>query len=229
MDPRILVVDDEPQMRRALQAALQGAGYRVAVAGEGAAALRHAEQLPPDLVLLDLGLPDMDGAVVCAQLRACSQVPIIILSVRESEREKVAVLDLGADDYLVKPFGIAELLARVRASLRRARDEVGLPVIRYAGLCIDLGGHRVTREDHPVHLTPTEFDLLAYLATHRGRVLTHQLILRHVWGPEYEGATQYLRVFVSQLRRKLETDPRAPRYVLTEVGVGYRFPEEGEG
>jgi len=167
----------------------------------------------------------MDGADVCARLRAWSQVPVIVLSVREAEREKVRALDMGADDYLVKPFGIGELLARIRASLRRAREEVGQPVVSHEDLVIDLARHRVQRGGREVHLTPTEYELLAYLATHRGKVLTHQVILHRVWGPEYDGETQYLRVFVSQLRRKIEPDPRAPRFLLTELGVGYRFPD----
>ena len=225
MTQRILVVDDEPQIRRALRAALQGEGYAVEPAESGTEALDRVAADPPDLVILDLGLPDMDGADVCARLRAWSQVPVIVLSVREAEREKVRALDMGADDYLVKPFGIGELLARIRASLRRAREEVGQPVVSHEDLVIDLARHRVQRGGREVHLTPTEYELLAYLATHRGKVLTHQVILHRVWGPEYDGETQYLRVFVSQLRRKIEPDPRAPRFLLTELGVGYRFPD----
>lgn len=225
MSQRIVVVDDEPQIRRALRAALQAEGYRVDMAPSGAEALAMVDAAVPDLVILDLGLPDMDGTEVCSRLRASTQVPIIVLSVREAEREKVRALDAGADDYLVKPFGIAELLARIRASLRRAREEVGEPVIQQGDLELDLARHRVTRDGVEIHLTPTEYELLAYLATHRGRVLTHQMILRRVWGAEYEGEVQYLRVFVSHLRRKIEPDPRSPRYLLTETGVGYRFPQ----
>ena len=225
MAHRILVVDDEPQIRRALRAALQAEGYAVELAGSGGEALDRVAADPPELVILDLGLPDMDGADVCARLRGWSHVPVIVLSVREAEREKVRALDMGADDYLVKPFGIAELLARIRASLRRAREEVGQPTIRHEDLVIDLARHRVHRADTEIHLTPTEYDLLAYLATHRGKVLTHQMILNRVWGPEYEGEVQYLRVFVSQLRRKIEPDPRNPRFLRTELGVGYRFPD----
>ncbi len=225
MAQRILVVDDEPQIRRALRAALHAEGYVVELAENGAEAPDRVAGEPPDLVILDLGLPDMDGADVCARLRAWSQVPVIVLSVREAEREKVRALDLGADDYLVKPFGISELLARIRASLRRAREEVGQPVVRHRDLTIDLARHRVLCGGEEVHLTPTEYELLAYLATHRGKVLTHQMILHRVWGPEYEGEVQYLRVFVSQLRRKIEADPREPRFLLTELGVGYRFPD----
>ena len=223
--PRILVVDDEPQIRRALRAALQAEGYRVDLADCGADALQAIELEPPDLVILDLGLPDLDGAEVCARLRSWSQVPVIVVSVRDAERDKVQALDRGADDYLVKPFGIRELLARVRAALRRSREEVGLPVVAHGDLSIDLARHRVESGGRTVHLTPTEYELLAYLATHRGKVLTHQMILQRVWGPEYGNEVQYLRVFVSQLRRKIEPDPRTPRYLLTEVGVGYRFPD----
>ncbi len=225
MSQRIVVVDDEPQIRRALRAALQAEGYRVDMAPSGSEALATVDAAVPDLVILDLGLPDMDGTEVCSRLRASTQVPIIVLSVREAERDKVRALDAGADDYLVKPFGIAELLARIRASLRRAREEVGEPVIHQGDLELDMARHRVTRAGVEIHLTPTEYELLAYLATHRGRVLTHQMILRRVWGPEYEGEVQYLRVFISHLRRKIEPDPRSPRYLLTETGVGYRFPQ----
>ena len=221
----MLVVDDEPQIRRVLRTALQAEGYAVRLAATGSEALDTAAAGGVDLMVLDLGLPDLDGGEVCARLRAWSQVPVIVLSVREAESEKVRALDRGADDYLVKPFGIAELLARIRAALRRAREEVGLPVVRHGGLEIDLARHRVQLEGREVHLTPTEYELLAYLATHRGKVLTHQMILSRVWGAEYEGEVQYLRVFVSQLRRKIEADARAPRYLLTEVGVGYRFPD----
>ena len=225
MGQHILVIDDEPQIRRALRAALQAAGYAVQLAATGAEGLDQAALGTPDLVVLDLGLPDLDGREVCRRLRAWSTVPIVVLSVRDAEGEKVGALDAGADDYLVKPFGIAELLARIRAALRRAREEVGLPVVEQDGLRIDLARHRVERDGTEIHLTPTEYELLAYLAAHRGRVLTHQMILRQVWGPEYEGETQYLRVFVSQLRRKIEPDPQKPRFLLTEIGVGYRFPE----
>ncbi len=225
MSQCVLVVDDEPQIRRVLRTALQAEGYAVRLAATGSEALDAAAAGGVDLLVLDLGLPDLDGGEVCARLRAWSQVPVIVLSVREAESEKVRALDRGADDYLVKPFGIAELLARIRAALRRAREEVGLPVVRHGGLQIDLARHRVQLDGHEVHLTPTEYELLAYLATHRGKVLTHQMILSRVWGPEYEGEVQYLRVFVSQLRRKIEAEPRSPRYLLTEVGVGYRFPD----
>ena len=222
---RILVVDDEPQIRRALRVALAAQDHDVVVAASGEEALDALAVTPCDLVVLDLGLPDIDGAEVCQRLREWSQVPVIVLSVREDERSKVLALDRGADDYLVKPFGVAELLARVRAHLRRARDEVTPPRIQHGALAIDLVRRRVEVDGQEVRLTRKEFDLLAYLAMNRGRVLTHRMLLQHVWGPEYGGEVQYLRVFVSQLRRKLEPDPHVPRYILTDVGVGYRFPE----
>jgi two-component system KDP operon response regulator KdpE len=222
---RILVVDDEPQIRRALRAALAAQDHEVVVAATGEEALDQLALGPMDLVILDLGLPDVDGGEVCARLREWSQVPVIVLSVRDDERSKVLALDRGADDYLVKPFGAAELLARVRAHLRRARDEVAPPRIQSGALTIDLARRRVAVDGREVRLTRKEFDLLAYLAANRGRVLTHRMLLQHVWGPEYGDEVQYLRVFVSQLRRKLEPDPHVPRYVVTDVGVGYRFPE----
>ncbi len=225
--PRVLVIDDEPQIRRALRVALTAEGYSVDLAETGDQGLDQVASSPPDLVILDLGLPDMDGAEVCARLREWCAVPVIVLSVRDAEKDKVRALDRGADDYLVKPFGIAELLARMRAALRRAREEVGLPEVVHEDLRIDLARHRVYRDGQEIHLTPTEYELLAYLAAHRGKVVTHQMILQRVWGPEYESEVQYLRVFVSQLRHKIERDPQAPRHLLTEVGVGYRFPDAG--
>jgi two-component system KDP operon response regulator KdpE len=222
---RILVVDDEPQIRRALRAALAAQAHAVSVAESGSAALDALALGTFDLVILDLGLPDMDGAEVCARLRQFSQVPVVVLSVRDDERSKVLALDRGADDYLVKPFGVAELLARVRAHLRRVREEVAPARIQSGGLVIDLLRRRAELDGREVHLTRKEFDLLAYLSANRGRVLTHRMILQHVWGPEYGDEVQYLRVFVSQLRRKIERDPHVPRLLLTEVGVGYRFPD----
>lgn len=227
---RILVVDDEPQIRRALRAALTAQSHRVAVAGSGAEALDALATGPCDLVILDLGLPDIDGGEVCARLRQWSQVPVIVLSVRDDEASKVAALDRGADDYLAKPFGVAELLARVRANLRRAREETAPPVVECGLLRVDIGRRRVEVDGREARLTRKEFDLLAYLAANRGRVLTHRMLLQHVWGPEYGEEVQYLRVFVRQLRRKLEPNPHLPRYILTDVGVGYRLPEaDGPG
>jgi two-component system KDP operon response regulator KdpE len=226
--PRILVIDDEPQILRALRTILSAHQYQVTVAqtGEQGLALAAAEQ--PDLIILDLGLPDLDGITVCARLREWTQTPIIILSVRNQERDKVKALDQGADDYLVKPFGIEELLARIRVALRHQATSQGSaePVITAGPLEIDLARHIVTLEGAEVKLTATEFKLLAYLASHTGRVLTHQNILNNVWGPEYLDNVEYLRVFMSQLRKKIETDPKQPRYLLSEPGVGYRFITE---
>ncbi len=226
--PRILVIDDEPQILRALRTILSAHKYQVTVAqtGEEGLALAAAEQ--PDLIILDLGLPDLDGITVCARLREWTQIPIIILSVRNQERDKVKALDQGADDYLVKPFGIEELLARIRVALRHQAKSQGNadPVITSGPLEIDLARHIVTLDGVEVKLTATEFKLLAYLASHTGRVLTHQNILNNVWGPEYLDNVEYLRVFMSQLRKKLEIDPKQPRYLLSEPGVGYRFVTE---
>jgi two-component system KDP operon response regulator KdpE len=226
--PHILVVDDEPQILRALRTILLAHHYRVSVArtGEECLALAAAEQ--PDIIILDLGLPDMDGKTVCSRLREWTQIPIIILSVRNEEHEKVKALDKGADDYLVKPFGIEELLARIRVALRHHARSQGdhETVIASGDIAIDLARHIVTRDGDEVKLTATEFKLLAYLASHADRVLTHQNILNNVWGPEYLNNVEYLRVFMSQLRKKLETDPKLPRYLLSEPGVGYRFVTE---
>jgi two-component system KDP operon response regulator KdpE len=224
----ILVIDDEPQILRALRTILSEKGFKVSVANRGEEGLALAAAGLPDLIILDLGLPDMDGLEVCARLREWTSTPIIILSVRESEREKVAALDKGADDYLTKPFGIEELLARVRVALRHAvprRDDQATTVI--AGpLVIELSQHTVTRDGEPVKLTATEFNLLAYLASNRGRVLTHKSILTHVWGPADADHTEYLRVYVRQLRKKLEPDPDRPQHIVTEPGIGYRFITE---
>jgi len=221
----VLVIDDEPQIRRALNTILTEKGFKVSVAGRGEEGLALAAANEPDLIILDLGLPDMDGLEVCTRLRQWTQVPIVVLSVRETEREKVAALDRGADDYLTKPFGIEELLARLRVALRHRpgaplRDE---KVITAGELVIDLAGHTVTRAGEPVKLTATEFSLLAYLAANQGRVLTHQSILTHVWGPADVDHTEYLRVYMRQLRKKLETEPENPQHIVTEPGIGYRF------
>jgi two-component system KDP operon response regulator KdpE len=224
----ILVVDDEPQILRALKTILLERGFQVSVASRGEEALTLAAADEPDLVSLDLGLPDMEGIEVCSRLREWTQCPILVLSVRDGEREKVAALDKGADDYLTKPFGIEELLARVRVALRHhqalAREEE--TKIRAGQLEIDLAWHSVTRGGKPVRLTATEFNLLAYLVQNRGRVLTHQGILTQVWGPEDADHTEYLRVYMRQLRKKLEENPDEPRHLLTEPGVGYRFLSE---
>ena len=221
----ILVIDDEPQILRALRTILTAKHFRVTTAPRGGEGLAVAAAQLPDLVILDLSLPDMDGVEVCQQLRQWTQVPIIILSVRDSERDKVRALDMGADDYLTKPFGIEELLARVRVALKHSAQAQGAPspVITAGPIVIDLARHIVTRDGEQVKLTATEFKLLAYLAANAGRVLTHQAILSHVWDPADADRVEYLRVFIRMLRRKLEDDPDQPRTILTEPGIGYRF------
>jgi two-component system, OmpR family, KDP operon response regulator KdpE len=221
----ILVIDDEPQILRALRTILTAHRFRVSVArtGEEGLALAAAEQ--PNIIILDLGLPDMDGIQVCEQLRQWTQVPIIILSVRSEESAKVKALDMGADDYLVKPFGTEELLARIRVALRhlaKSHSEQATVVVT-GDLAIDLARHIVTLKGVEVKLTATEFKLLAYLAGYPNRVLTHQNLLVNVWGPEYRDNVEYLRVFMSQLRKKLEANPKQPAYLLSEPGIGYRF------
>lgn len=228
--PHILVIDDEPQILRALRTILTEKGFQVSVANRGKEGLTLAAASAPDLIILDLGLPDMDGIEVCARLREWTQVPIIILSVRETEREKVAALDKGADDYLTKPFGIEELLARVRVALRHAkpgRDDQ-TSAVKAGKLVIDLAWHTVTRDGKPVKLTATEFNLLAYLVSNRGRILTHQSILTHVWSPADADHTEYLRVYIGQLRKKLEPNPDEPQHIITEPGIGYRFITEAQ-
>jgi two-component system KDP operon response regulator KdpE len=223
--PHILVIDDEPQILRALKTILRERDFRVTTAGTGEEGLALAAAEPPDLVVLDLSLPKMDGIEVCARLREWTQLPILVLSVRGGERDKVAALDAGADDYLTKPFGIEELLARIRVGLRHAVLAKGSPsiVISSGPVVIDLSTRQVTRDGAAVRLTPTEYRLLAYLSGHAGRVLTHQTILANVWGDEYRGHTEYLRVYIRQLRKKLEPDPDDPQILLTEPGIGYRF------
>jgi two-component system, OmpR family, KDP operon response regulator KdpE len=223
--PHVLVIDDEPQIVRALRTILTEKGFKVSVAGRGEEGLTLAAADPPDIVILDLGLPDMDGIEVCARLREWTECPIIVLSVRDTERDKVAALDKGADDYLTKPFGIEELLARVRVALRHSARTRGAPtsLVKAGPLSIDLAWHLVTRAGEEVKLTATEFKLLAYLAANRGRVLTHKSILIHVWDPADADHTEYLRVYMRQLRKKLEADPDRPQYILTEPGIGYRF------
>ncbi len=218
----VLVVDDEPQILRALQTNLRGAGYEVAVASTAEEALRVAAMRPPDAVILDLVLPDGSGIEVCRELRSWSSAPVLVLSVVGDETEKVAALDAGADDYVQKPFGIDELLARLRALLRRASPS-GEPVLEIGELVIDLEKRLVTVGGRRVQLTPNEFDLLRVLAENEGKLMTHPSILREVWGPAYSTESHYLHVYVSQLRRKLEDDPARPRYLLTEAGAGYRL------
>ena len=224
---RILVVDDEPQITRVLRRSLTTHGYDVRVAGDGLAALQTFGDWPPDLVVTDLSMPGTDGLQLCRNLRAISQTPIIVLSAREQETQKVAALDSGADDYVTKPFGMDELLARIRAALRRAQaakagDEAS-PVLEVGDFRVDLENRRVRVKGAEVHLTPKEYDLLVYLVSHPGKVLTHRTLLTSIWGGDSSEQTEYLRVFVGQLRKKVEPDTAAPRYILTEPWIGYRF------
>jgi two-component system KDP operon response regulator KdpE len=220
------VIDDEPPIRKLLRITLEAAGYEVDEADTARRGLLAAAERPPDAILLDLGLPDGDGLEVLRRLREWSAAPVVILSARGQESDKVAALDGGADDYLTKPFGVPELLARVRVALRHAaRRPDANPVYRCGGLEIDLAARRVARDGAPVKLTNLEYRLLACLARHSGKVLTHRQLLREVWGPGAASEVQYLRVFVANLRKKLEPDPARPRYLHTEQGVGYRLAE----
>ena len=222
--PRILVVDDDPQIHRFLGPALDAAGYEPARADTGAAGLAAIAYRPPDAVILDLGLPDMDGKTALERARAFYEGPILILSARDRELEKIEALDLGAVDYVEKPFHVGELLARLRAALRQRLNQKGTPaVIRAGDIEIDLIKRLVTRAGEPVRLSPREYDLLAKLAEAGGRVVMHRQLLTAIWGPANADDVQYLRVFVGHLRQKLEPDPAAPRYLITESGVGYRF------
>ena len=223
---QVLVIDDEPQILRALKTILTERHFQVVTASRGEEGLALAAANPPDVIILDLSLPDMDGFTVCARLREWTSVPIIVLSVRDHERDKVMALDKGADDYLTKPFGIEELLARIRVALRhaaQAQTQSKDTVIRAGTLEINLVDHLVKRNAEEVKLTATEFKLLAYLAAHAGRVLTHQAILSNVWDPADADHVEYLRVYMRQLRKKLEEDPDQPQFLITEPGVGYRF------
>lgn len=221
---RILVVDDEPAIRRLLQTGLMGHGYAIETAIDGVEAIEKATAWRPDVIVLDLALPRLSGIDVCRAIRAWSSVPIIVLSVQDAEQEKIRALDVGADDYLTKPFGLGELLARIRVALRHAVGGTqAMPVLVFDTLQIDLVYRQVVCDGTEVHLTPTEYDLLKLLASHAGKVLTHAFLLRAIWGSAYERDTQTLRVFIGQLRRKLHDDPVSPRFILTEPGVGYRF------
>ncbi|MBJ6724471.1 response regulator [Geomesophilobacter sediminis] len=224
--PKILVVDDETAIQRFLKTALDNGEYAVHQAENGHAALAAAVSLRPDVVLLDLGLPDLDGVEVIRRIREWSQVPIIVISVREREDEKVRALDAGADDYLTKPFGIGELMARIKVALRRSLQQVPDPVLQIGALCVDLPRRRVTVDGVEVQLTPTEYDLLRLLASHAGKVLTHSQILKQIWGTAYVEQPHVLRVNISNLRRKVEPDPSRPRWIVTEPGVGYRLKDE---
>jgi two-component system KDP operon response regulator KdpE len=224
--PLVLVVEDEPQMRRFLRPALEGQGYRVTEAATVSEGLIQASSFNPDLVLLDLGLPDGDGVDVTRRIREWSAVPIVVISARGQESDKVAALDAGADDYLTKPFGMAELLARLRVARRhteRLGAETSEAVFERQGLRVDLAKRQVTRDGNEIHLTPLEYKLLATLVRYAGRVITHRQLLKEVWGPGAANETQYLRVYMAQLRHKIEKDPARPALLLTESGVGYRF------
>lgn len=221
--PRVLVVDDEQAIRRFLRTSLTANGYTMFEAVNGAGALAAVVNDRPDVIILDLGLPDMEGTEVTARLREWTQLPIIILSVRGQEADKIAALDAGADDYLTKPFSVGELMARIRVALRRAANPQTEPVFSTDGLQVDLTRRLVTVAGREVQLTPTEYDLLRVLVKHAGRVLTHQQLLRQVWGLGYEAEAQLVRVNISNLRRKLEPNPTRPRYIITEPGVGYRL------
>lgn len=226
---RVLVVDDEPQIIRFLRPSLRAAGYEVIVAVDGAEALKAAATQAPDVVLLDLGLPDMDGKDVISELRAWSKVPIVVLSARDREVEKIAALDLGADDYVNKPFGIGELMARLRTALRHASQAAGeVENVTSGDLVIDIAAHAVTRAGKPIKLTPKEFELLAILGRNAGRVVTHRQILTAVWGPAHTEDLQYLRVFIGQLRQKLTITPDAPELIQNEPGIGYRLISESD-
>jgi two-component system KDP operon response regulator KdpE len=220
--PRILVVDDEKQILRALRTSLRGAGYEVETVDTAEGALAAAAMRPPEAVILDLVLPDGTGTDVLRELRKWSAAPVIVLSAVGDEREKVAAFDAGADDYVTKPVGIDELLARLRATLRRAVPS-GEPVLQVGGLEVDLEKREARVDGKPVHLTPHQFDLLRVFAKHEGKLLTHRMLLREVWGPSYGNESNLLQVHVSQLRRKIEPDPARPRYLLTEPGAGYRL------
>jgi two-component system KDP operon response regulator KdpE len=220
---RVLVVDDEPPIRRFLRASLSAHDYTIFEAATGAEALAQVLAVRPDLIILDLGLPDLDGIEVTRQLREWTQIPIVILSVREHENDKIAALDAGADDYLTKPFGTGELLARIRTAVRHTTPAAAGPVFTFDQLKIDLARRSVTLANEPVPLTPTEYDLLRVLVMNTGRVLTHRQLLRQVWGAPYENELHMLRVNISNLRRKIEADPSRPRFIITEPGVGYRL------
>ncbi len=225
----VLVIEDDPQIQRFLRVALGAHGYRLFEAATGGAGLVEATTRQPDIIILDLGLPDIDGIEVIQRLREWTTLPIIVLSARGQERDKIAALDAGADDYVGKPFGIGELLARMRVALRHAarkQNEPDEPVFSVGDLRVDLGQRKVTVGGKPVHLTPIEYRLLATLIQHSGKLLTHRQLLTEVWGPPYTEQAHYLRVYTAQLRRKLEADPARPRYILTEPGVGYRLAAE---
>ncbi len=221
--PLILIVEDEPQIRRIVRSALEEEGCRVVEAGSAASALERIAAAMPALMVLDLGLPDRDGVTLIRELRVWSPLPVLVLSARSAEDEKIAALDAGADDYLTKPFGVGELRARLRAMLRRLGSAAGEPVVHFGGVRVDHVHRDVERDGMPVHLTPIEYNLLCLLIANAGKVLTHRHLLREVWGPGCSERSHYLRVYVGHLRQKLEVDPARPKHLLTETGIGYRF------
>lgn len=223
MKPLVLIVDDELQMRRLLKLTLETGGFQAAEAETGQLALMEAVQKRPDAIILDLGLPDMDGVQVLKKIREWSQVPVLVLSVRDAEKQKVAALDGGADDYVTKPFGQEELLARLRVILKHSPGQPELPVFDNGGLTVDFVQRRVLARGKEIKLTATEYALLKLLTQHAGKVLTHRQILREIWGPNSEERTQYLRVYITHLRQKIESDPDKPERIKTESGIGYRF------
>jgi two-component system KDP operon response regulator KdpE len=231
-EPLILVIDDEIQIRRFLRVSLEANGFRVHEAASGQDGLLQMTMLKPDIVILDLGLPDVEGLEVLRRLREWSHTPVIVLSVRDADEDKIALLDAGADDYLTKPFSMGELLARLRMAQRHALPVQDAPIFRDGALSVDLASRLVTLQGEPVRLSATEYALLRMFVQHAGKVLTHRQLLREVWGPQYETETQYLRVYMTMLRRKLESDPANPRLLVTEPGVGYRLQvidNEGAG
>lgn len=219
----ILIVDDEPQIRRVMLTTLASHGYSVVEAASGEEALEKLRVERPDLIILDVNMPGISGLETCAEIRTSSDVPIIMLTIRNSERDKVQALDAGADDYVVKPFGVQELMARIRAALRRSAPGEATPAFSSADLKIDFEKRVVAVKNHPVRLTPKEFELLRHLVANRGKALAHRRLLQAVWGPDYGEETEYLRVFINQLRKKIEPDPRNPRYIHTEPWIGYKF------
>ena len=222
-EPVILVIDDEIQIRRFLRVSLEANGFRVHESASGQDGLVQMTMLKPDIVILDLGLPDMDGRDVLRRMREWSHTPVIVLSVRDADEDKIALLDAGADDYLTKPFSMGELLARLRMAQRHALPAQDSPVFHCDALSVDLANRSVTLNGEPVKLSATEYALLRTFVQHAGKVLTHRQLLREVWGPQYETETQYLRVYMTMLRRKLEADPSNPKWFITEPGVGYRL------
>lgn len=226
MSMKVLVVDDEPQIRKLLQVSLTAYGYQVEVASDGQTALMKASTGKPDLLIIDLGLPDIDGKMVVKKIREWSGAPIIVLTARDQEQEKIAALDLGADDYVTKPFSTGELMARMRVCLRRVTAKGEDPIIRCGNLAVDLAKHQVSVGERIIKLTPTEFSLVKILAQNTGRVITHQQLLKAVWGNQYSNDTHYIRVYIGQIRRKIEENPTQPQYILTESGIGYRMAGE---